>query len=64
MKKTILVLAAFLITLSLNAQNWETDFNKAKAKASEENRNILLVFSGSQLLVGNPLGCEALLRPS
>jgi thioredoxin-related protein len=47
MKKVVLILATFLITLSLHAQKWETDFNTAKQKAAAENRNILLVFSGS-----------------
>lgn len=47
MRKVVLILATFLISLSLNAQNWETDFNIAKQKAAQENRNILLVFSGS-----------------
>ena len=47
MKKVVFILATILLTLSLHAQQWETDFNTAKTKASEENRNILLVFSGS-----------------
>lgn len=47
MKKGVLILATFLMSLSLHAQHWETDFNTAKQKAADENRNILLVFSGS-----------------
>jgi len=42
-----MIVASFLITLSLQAQNWETDFSTAKQKAADENHNILLVFSGS-----------------
>ena len=38
----------FLIfSLSLSAQNWVTDFESAKTKAEQENKQILLVFSGS-----------------
>lgn len=46
MKKLILLL--FLTTFS-NAfsQNWEANFAEAKTKAVKENKNILLVFSGS-----------------
>lgn len=29
------------------SQNWESDFNDAKTQAIKENKNILLVFSGS-----------------
>lgn len=29
------------------AQNWMTDFELAKEKANQENRNIVLVFAGS-----------------
>lgn len=29
------------------SQNWNTNFEEAKAKAGKENKNILLVFSGS-----------------
>ncbi len=29
------------------AQNWETNWDEASAKASENNQNIILVFSGS-----------------
>ena len=48
MKKTFLT-ALFLIALSLNsyAQNWLTDINIAKDIAQNEEKNILLVFSGS-----------------
>jgi thiol-disulfide isomerase/thioredoxin len=29
------------------AQNWQTDFEEAKRIASEQNKNIIIVFSGS-----------------
>ncbi len=31
----------------LSAQNWQTNFEEAKVLAQKENKNILLVFSGS-----------------
>lgn len=38
----------FLITSLFGySQNWNTNFEKAKVKAETENKNILLVFSGS-----------------
>ena len=40
----------FLMTLwatALFTQDWQTDFEKAKAIAAEKNRNIVLVFQGS-----------------
>lgn len=46
MKKIILFL--FLAASSAAfSQNWESNFANAKAKAVKENKNILLVFSGS-----------------
>lgn len=41
---TILFLASFII---LNAQEWQTDFEKGKELAIEKNKRIVLVFSGS-----------------
>ena len=46
-RKLILIASSILIVVSVHAQNWETNFEVAKKKAAEENRNILLVFSGS-----------------
>ena len=46
MKKYTLILFLFLGTFGYS-QNWESDFNDAKIKAIKENKNILLVFSGS-----------------
>jgi len=38
----------FLITTALgHSQNWNTNFEEVKVKAEKENKNILLVFSGS-----------------
>lgn len=42
---TVLLLFAAVITS--NAQSWKTSFTEAKAQAAAENKNILLVFSGS-----------------
>lgn len=46
MKKYILVLFLFLGTLGYS-QNWTTNFEEAKNQAIKENKNIVLVFSGS-----------------
>lgn len=46
MKKSVILL--FLLLGSLGySQNWKTDFEEAKNQAAKENKNILLVFSGS-----------------
>lgn len=46
MKK--LLVSLFLITTALGySQNWKTNFEEAKSQATTENKNILLVFSGS-----------------
>ena len=49
MLKKNLILSFLLISsfLFINGQDWETDFESAKKKAIEEDRNIVLVFSGS-----------------
>lgn len=46
MKKSIVVLFLFIATFSYS-QNWKVNFDDAKAEAIKENKNILLVFSGS-----------------
>lgn len=46
MKKSI-VLVLFFISFLSYSQNWKTNFEEAKRQASKENKNILLVFSGS-----------------
>ena len=46
--KTILSLLFLLTTItSVNAQDWITDFEKAKSIATEEGKTIVLVFQGS-----------------
>ena len=48
MKKGIIILLVVLINLSTAfAQEWETDFAKAKEIATKENKPIVLVFQGS-----------------
>ena len=43
-----LIFFSFLLTAVFGySQNWATNFDDAKAKAEKENKNILLVFSGS-----------------
>lgn len=46
MKNSILIVFLFLSTLGF-AQNWSTNIEDAKAKATAENKTIVLVFSGS-----------------
>ncbi len=48
MKKEIIILFVSLLNLStLFAQDWQTDFSKAKEIASKESKHIVLVFQGS-----------------
>lgn len=48
MQKIIIVLTiAILNTFGLFAQDWQTDFSKAKEIATSENKAIILVFQGS-----------------
>jgi thioredoxin-related protein len=37
----------FLVSISSFAQNWQTNFEQVKAQALNENKSIVLVFSGS-----------------
>ena len=46
MKNYISILFFFTISV-FYAQNWQTNFEEAKMIASKENKNIVLVFSGS-----------------
>jgi len=46
MNKIFLIIALFL-TQFLTAQNWNYTLQEAKTKAQQENKNIILVFSGS-----------------
>lgn len=45
--KIFLTSLLLLISTSLFAQSWQSHFNDAKTTAKKENKNILLVFSGS-----------------
>ncbi len=48
MKKTLLIIIVMLTTVSvIHAQEWQTDFEKAKKTASTESKPIILVFQGS-----------------
>lgn len=46
MKKVFLALM-LLAVVSIYSQNWKSDFEEAKTIAAKENKNIVLVFSGS-----------------
>jgi thioredoxin-related protein len=46
MEKRIIILLLFISSLSYS-QNWRTNFDEAKQEASKQNKNILLVFAGS-----------------
>lgn len=43
----LLFLSFFLVSTFTFSQDWETDFKKAKEHSSKENKNIILVFQGS-----------------
>lgn len=45
--KLKLVIVFFMVSYFGTAQNWYTNFEDAKKVATQENKNILLVFSGS-----------------
>lgn len=45
--RTLLILSVLCSSHFVMAQNWMTDFELAKEKANQENRNIVLVFAGS-----------------
>ena len=45
--KYILILITLMISSIASAQNWETNWEDASAKAKQNNHNIILVFSGS-----------------
>ena len=46
MKKGMLTLM-LLAVATIHSQNWKSDFDEAKTTAAKENKNIVLVFSGS-----------------
>lgn len=45
--KKLSVIFVFILSNFSFAQNWQTNFEHAKSIASKENKNIVLVFSGS-----------------
>lgn len=45
--KNILLIATILFSSLVFSQDWKFDFEEAKQLANEENKNIILVFSGS-----------------
>jgi thioredoxin-related protein len=45
--KYLIVFFLLLVTSFSHSQNWKKDFEEAKSLAENENKNILLVFSGS-----------------
>ena len=48
MKKRIILSFLFVCSiLTMNAQEWQTDLNKAEEIAAKESENIILVFQGS-----------------
>lgn len=47
MNKIVLLFAVIVFSVTLSAQEWQTDFETAKQISSEENRPIILVFQGS-----------------
>lgn len=48
MKKTIITFSIFIFSIfSLFSQNWHTNINEAKKIATEQDKKIVLVFSGS-----------------
>ncbi|WP_456379385.1 thioredoxin family protein [Lutibacter sp.] len=46
-KNRVLTFLLFTILITVNAQEWQTDFETAKATATNENKKIILVFQGS-----------------
>ncbi len=47
MKNLIIAFVAIVFSITLSAQEWQTDFEIAKQISSEKNRPIVLVFQGS-----------------
>ncbi|NHF57932.1 thioredoxin family protein [Flavobacteriaceae bacterium TP-CH-4] len=47
MTKQLLFLSLFLMSFSVVSQNWENNFEEAVSHAKEEDKPIVLVFSGS-----------------
>ncbi|TYB77515.1 thioredoxin family protein [Bizionia saleffrena] len=45
--KNIIIIYTLMLSSIVCAQNWETNWESASAKAEKNNQNIILVFSGS-----------------
>lgn len=45
--KNLIIVCTLMISSMVGAQNWETNWTVASAKAEKDNQNIILVFSGS-----------------
>lgn len=45
--KNIFLIVSILFSSLVFSQNWKLDFDEAKQLANEENKNIIIVFSGS-----------------
>ncbi|MEM0542361.1 thioredoxin family protein [Flavobacterium sp. j3] len=45
--KNILLLSALIFSCWTYSQSWQTNYEEVKKQANEQNKNILLVFSGS-----------------
>lgn len=47
MQKLLILALLLSLSISVNAQDWKLNMDSAKSEASQENKNIILVFSGS-----------------
>ncbi len=47
MKKNIITVLLFFISITSYSQEWLTNFEEAKETAAQENKNMIMVFSGS-----------------
>ena len=47
MKNTVILFVVLLLTLTVKAQEWQTNFEQAKKIAAKEHQPIILVFQGS-----------------
>jgi len=47
MKKIVFTILAFFITTAIFSQEWMVNFEKASIRAGKENKNMVMVFAGS-----------------
>ncbi len=45
--KILTLFMSLVFSLTIKAQDWNTDFNKAQGQAANENKKLILVFQGS-----------------